>query len=476
MQYHELRQCRLAFERFCSRYEKFFPRRDQRKYLVPYLLGLLGPLERKSIEPIALEQGTDVRLLQHFIGASQWDERPLLVEHRRHVRQTLGSRNGVVLVDPTAFPKRGDKSVGVARQWCGQRGKTENCQVGVNLGYASERGHAFLDRRLYLPKAWASHLPRRQEAGIPDDVVFRPAWQLAYEMIRGVRDEGIPFCWVNGDEEFSKAPAFHDLLHQEGIRYIFETPVRTRVWMTLPRGRKRGPQGLSARLRELRPGRPRLTRVDEIAQELPKSAWKTVFIRNASKGPIWVRAVGLRVRFHRGLKKARPEGWLVISETLGQQPQRKFFVSNAESNTSLDALLTAAYSRWPIEQDHGQGKNETGLGHYETRTWRGWHHHTALSFLAHHFLVLQRDRLGEKIPRDDRRGGAPRVLGGLARRGPRAYERRPTHGVPTTQESRRAVVPLASSPRSPFAARSAPARRRSTRCGYCPSKLNINFT
>lgn len=148
MQYTELRRCRPAFEKFCARYEPFLKDKRQRQYLRPYLLGLLGPLERKSIEPIALEQGVDVKMLQHFIAASPWDEGPLLVEHRRHVRETVGSPNGVLILDPTTFPKRGDKTVGVQRQWCGEPGKQENCVAGINLSYASEFGHTFLDRRL----------------------------------------------------------------------------------------------------------------------------------------------------------------------------------------------------------------------------------------------------------------------------------------------------------------------------------------
>lgn len=403
MQYKELRQCRPDFEKFCKRYQELFRDKRQREHLRSYLQGLLGPLERKSIEPIALEQQTDVRMLQHFIGSSSWDDGAMLVKHQHHVIETIGSSNGVLILDPTAFPKRGDQSVGVARQWCGQLGKLENCQVGVNLTYVSEHGHTFLDRRLYLPRSWACDKARRKAAGVPEGVVFRRSWELAYEMILNARMQGVLHAWITGDEEFGKAPPLHDCLAQLGERYIFEIPVKARVFLTLPGSHIKGPKGLLKQLLEIRPGRPRLMRVDKIAEMLPERVFKPIHIRDASKGPITVQAVALRVRFQRRRSKDRPEGWLVLSQTMDQQRQLKFFESNAGPECSLESLLSAGYARWPIEQDHGQGKNETGLGHYETRTWQGWHHHTALSFLAHHFLVIQRNRLGKKISRDDNR-------------------------------------------------------------------------
>lgn len=442
MRYEELLQCQSAFDQFCRRYEKLFPRKDQRMYLEPYLRGLLGPLERKSIEPIALEQGVDVRLLQRFIGGSTWQDEPFLREHRRHVCETLGSPYAVLILDSTSFPKRGDQSVGVARQWCGQRGKEENCQVCVNLSYASPLGHTFLDRRLYLPRGWSADGVRRRLCGIPPEVAFRTSGQLANEMICTARSQEVPHAWITGDEEFGKVPWLHDDLDQQQQRYIFEVPVRTRVWLTLPKGRRRGPKGLLERLSEIGPGRPALMRVDQVVQRLPQRAYRSVRVRDASKGPIEVLAVRLRVRFHRGAKKARPQGWLIISETLDQRRQRKFFVSNAEPTCSFSSMLQAGYARWPIEQDHGQGKNETGLGHYETRSWLGWHHHTALSFLAHHFLVLQRNRLGEKISRNDCRGDPSRILRGVLQSWPVDPPAVVAYAVSPTSQPRSTSRPL----------------------------------
>jgi SRSO17 transposase len=382
----------------------------------------------------------------------------------------------VLILDPTTFPKRGDKTVGVQRQWCGERGKQDNCVAGSNLSYACESGHTFLDRRLYLPRSWSSDLPRRRAAGVPDDVVFRPDWQLAFEMVRNARAEGIPHAWLTGDEQFGKSPPLHDWLDELGERYILELPVRAQVWLTLPKPGRRGPISLLERLAQLRPGRPRLMRVDEIAEMLPDRAWTPLYVRDASKGPIVVQAVRLRVRFQRSGEDHRPEGWLLLSETLDQKRERKFFASNAGIRCSLDSMVSAGYSRWPIEQDHGQGKNETGLGDYETRTWRGWHHHTALSFLAHHFLVTQRNRLGEKIPRDDGRGDAPRDHGYVPARREAAGPGRGSHGVPPAAQPSSASWALEAGARSPRDARGARSRRRRSRPGRHGSQLNGDFT
>jgi SRSO17 transposase len=438
----ELTESIFEYRRFVRRYERLFGHKARRRYVDSYLRGLIGPLERKSIEPIALDQGVDMRRLQEFVGSSPWDAETILAEHRRHVRETFGSPNGILIIDPTSFPKRGDKSVGVARQWCGQLGKEENCVVGVHLAYASEKGHTPVDRRLYLPKTWSEDPVRRRSVGIPRDVVFRKSWELAYEMISYLRREGFPHAWITGDEEFGKVPLFRDWLNEDGERYILEVPCRVRVWVTLPRRRIRGPGGVSRRLRARGPGRPQLVRVDELARRLSSRAWSDHEVRDASKGPIRVRAALIRVLFHRSKERDRREGWLLITRALDQTAQVKYFQSNGAPHLSKEELLGAGFARWPVEQCHGQGKNETGLGDYETRSWLGWHHHTALSFLAHHWLVLERNRLGEKISRDDSRGSAASLLFRLTDGTPNTSELEAPDATPTTSQSECASVAL----------------------------------
>ena len=411
----------FEFRRFVRRYERIFHHQAQRRHFEAYLRGLIGPLERKSIEPIAVDQGVPWHRLEDFISRAHWDAEALLAEHIRHVRESLGSRRGIIIIDPTSFPKKGVASVGVARQWCGQLGKEENCVVGANLAYASEKGHTFLSRRLYLPKEWAGNRSCRRAVRVPDDVVFRTSGELAYEMIASVRRSALPHEWITGDEEFGKLPWLQDWLHADGERYVLEVPTTTRVWVTLPRRRKSGPIGLLKRLRVRGSGRPRLARVNDFGCELPDRAWSLHDVRDGSKGPIRVYAALVRVRFSRPKEVDRREGWLLIAQTLDQKAQTKYFLSNAGAEITTDALLAAGFARWPVEQCFGQGKNETGLGDYETRSWPGWHRHTALSFLAHHWLVLERTRLGEKISRDDPGGSTSRLLRRVAN-GPRPTE------------------------------------------------------
>ena len=432
----------FEFRRFVRRYEKIFRHKAQRQHFETYLRGLIGPLERKSIEPIALDQGVPWYQLEDFISRGQWDAEDLLAEHVRHVRESLGSRRGIIIIDPTSFPKKGSASVGVARQWCGQLGKEENCVVGVNLAYASEKGHTLLSRRLYLPRDWAEDHQRRRRARVPTEVVFRTSGELAYELIASARRSALLHAWITGDEEFGKLPWLQDWLHADGERYILEVPTTTRVWVALPRRRRMGPISHLRRLRVRGPGRPRLAQVKDLNRELPDRVWSLHDVRAGSKGPIRVYAALVRVTLNRHKPGDRRENWLLITQTLDQKAQTKYFLSNADANATTEELLAAGFARWPVEQCFGQGKNETGLGDYETRSWPGWHRHTALSFLAHHWLILERNRLGGKIPRDDRGGNTPRLLRRVANGQRRTEEAVANDAAPTETKSHSAHLAL----------------------------------
>lgn len=400
----DLHESVSRLEAFSRRYLPFFDRREQREHASRYVEGLLSALQRKSIEPIALEREDNVRCLQHFIGNGRWQDEPILREHQKHVTETLGEAGAVLVVDGKGFPKQGEHSVGVKRQYCGRLGKTANCQVGEFLAYVSSKGHTLIDRRLYLPEDWAKDMARRRKCHVPDEIEFRTGWELALEMIEQTQ---VPYEWITGDERYGNIPEFKDRLNQQGKRYVLEVPRNTHYWVQAPhflkRPRTMGRPPIHPPLRKDSPGH--LSAEDAVGL-LTKGGWKQIRIRGGEKGPMEVEAMAARVRCVRSTRHPDREVWLLITRTLEKEPEYKYFESNAGGRTSLCNLLRVAYSRWPIEQCFEQTNQETGLAHYETRSWAGWHHHITLTMLAHHFLVTERIRLGEKTARDDGgRGG-----------------------------------------------------------------------
>lgn len=412
----ELREALRDLAEFARRYQRLFGRPELGRHAQSYLRGLLSRAERKSVEPIALEEGATVRTLQHFVGQARWRDERVIQEHQRHVSETLGSRDGVLIFDGSGFPKQGQHSAGVARQWCGNLGKEDNCQVGVFLGYASEKGHTLLDRRLYLPRHWAEDRERRIECHVPDIVSFKSSWELAWEMYVEARRQAVPHGWVTGDEDFGKVHALSDLLHTYGQSYVFEVATNTAVYDEPPRFRKAfkrrtgRPAGKPGVVGSLKP-----VTVTKIIEDLDKKDWELYRIRDGEKGPLEVEATRVQIWLSRDLMPSRP-AWLVATRTRGPKPERKYFLAECSWRTSLQEILRAAFSRWSIEQCFEQGKQELGMDQYETRSWAGWHHHMTLVILAHHFLVLERGKRGKKGAglhrRRDRSGfaRAPRAL------------------------------------------------------------------
>jgi SRSO17 transposase len=373
-------------------------RKEQAHWGLKYLQGLLLPIERKSIEPMALAlDGGDVQAMQQFIGQGQWQDDLLLRQHWRLVDETLGEADGVYIVDGSDVPKQGEHSVGVARQWCGHVGKVDNCQAGMFAAYASRKGYTLLDRRLYLPEEWfdAAHRERWCKCGIPDATLFKTKQALALEMVQASVTEGGPrFRWLTCDEAFGRDGAFLDGIAALGRWYCAEVPHDTQVWLTRPatavptwRGRGRRP-----RKARLVTGEPAPQRVDQLAAAVPLDAWQPYLIKEGSKGPLvaefaFQRGVAVRA----GLPG--PDGWLVFRRGLGENPELKVYLSNAPTHTPVAALVRVAGMRWPIETAFEESKGGLGLDHYEVRSWLGWHHHMTLCLLAHHFLVRARQRV-----------------------------------------------------------------------------------
>jgi SRSO17 transposase len=400
----DLRQALPLFHDFVRR---FAPRviadertESRQERMDAYLRGLLLDAEStKTAESIALKVHGDpsqVRMTQVFLGQSPWPDEPLRAELVLWVDQEIGSAQGTLIVDESGFPKWGDKSVGVARQYCGATGKIDNCQMGVFLAYASTAGHTLLDERLYLTEEWARDAKRRQEAGVPEGVVFRTKPELALELIRCVGPK-VRHGWVTFDEGYGKDPGFLSGLEELDERYIGEVPKSCRVWLQRPRVTEPKP-GRSGRPRQkARVGarQPKPQTVEEIAAALPSSAWKRLRFREGSQGTQQAHFARVRVVAERD-DLPGPDLWLVIERSCDQAPYLKYYLSNAAPNCPLLEMVQAGHNRWPVEDCFLRGKQEVGLDDYEVRGWRGWHHHMTLTMLALWFLVLQKRRLGEK--------------------------------------------------------------------------------
>lgn len=381
-----------------SEFADLYYRLEQAHWGYMYLQGLMAPIESKAIQPMAMAlKGGNVQAMQQFVGQGRWPDEKLLKKHWRLVDETLGEEDGVWIVDGSGFPKKGEHSVGVARQWCGQLGKVENCQVGVFAAYASWKGYTLLDRRLYLPEEWfdADHQERWEKCGIPEDTPFRKKPQLALEMLEAVVAEDVlRFRWVACDEDYGKDPAFLDGVAGLERWYFAEVPHSTRVWETRPRtavpewsGRGRRPSR-----EQVVPGEPEAQRVDAIAATVPEEEWKLYHIKEGSKGPM-VAAFAFRrvVAVRDGLPG--PKVWLVLRRSLGEEPELKTYLSNAPAATPGTELARVSGMRWPVETAMEDGKDQLGMDEYMVRTWLGWHHHMTESILAHHFLVRVQQRL-----------------------------------------------------------------------------------
>jgi SRSO17 transposase len=400
-----------------AHFASLFQRSEQRAWALTYLQGQLADLERKSIEPMALAHPDgNVQAMQQFISLGAWDDAAVLKTHQQLVADTLGDANtGVLILDGCDFPKQGSHSVGVARQWCGALGKVANCQASVVACYASQHGYTLVDRRLYMPKQWftRAYQDRRERCGVPADLAFQTQPELAWTLIERLHAEQVlPFEWVIGDEHFGNNPVLLDRIAAVKLHYLMEVPHDTLVWQQRPATAVPPPSGKKGRP----PQRARLVadaptplRVDALASD-SSLQWVAYQIQEGAKGPLIALFAFVRVVLVReGLPGA--EVWLLLRRSLGERPQLKTYLSNAPASTAQAILVRKSGMRWPIEAAILECKSELGMDHYEVRSWRGWHHHMTMSLLAHHFLVQQRCRLGEKNGGADSAASAAPIAG-----------------------------------------------------------------
>lgn len=396
-----------AVTHYLHDFDGCFGRVTARRHLDTYVLGQLGPLERKSIEPMADASGTPPRTLQEFLGLYRWDESAMRDRLQQRVAERHGHPESVGLIDETSFVKKGDQTAGVQRQHCGAVGKQENCVVSVHLGYATPEFHTLLDGDLFLPEdTWHADRKRCRAAGIPDTVVYRPKWRIALEQLDRARGNGVRLAWLTFDEGYGGKPPFLRELDQRGQNYMGEIPKSFRVWTKPPAvlyREKEGTAGVPGRPRKL----PRLkvqnnptVEVRNVATYSPlfrRDEAQNYRVKDGSKGPMVWQVQRLRVWLEdeNGLPTA-PHILLVARNVLHPE-EIKYFLSNAPPDAPTETLLLVAFSRWKIERMFEEGKGELGMDHFEVRKYLALRRHLILSCVSYQFLAeFHQQHRGEK--------------------------------------------------------------------------------
>jgi SRSO17 transposase len=363
-------------------------RREQRDHARTYLAGLVSDLKHKTAESIAYRHDQERHGLQHFVGSSTWDHRPLLRELAGQVGREIGTPDGVIVFDPSGFAKKGNASVGVQRQWLGRLGKVDNGQVGVFMAYASHREHALVDVRLYLPRAWAKDRARRKRCGIPKAQCYRTRHELALEMLKETGPL-LPHGWVTGDDEMGRSSRFRAELRHRNEHYLLAVPSNTTV------------RDLEGAKPEWSGHGPHPKRAFEQARtwskSLPPEAWRRIEVGDGERGPLFVELVATRVVARTDRGRIGPEELLVVIRGLDEDGATKhdYYLSDAPPETLPGVLARVAKAEHRVERCLQRGKSEAGLAESQVRTWSGWHHHQALSLIAGWFLV-QEARRGKK--------------------------------------------------------------------------------
>jgi SRSO17 transposase len=363
---------------FHALFRDCFVRREPREHFFRYMVGQFSALERKSIEPIAVQtEASSIRAMQRSLSDTQWNDARMLQTYHQQVAKEMGAPDGVIIVDESGFVKKGQDSVGVARQYCGTLGKVDNCQVGVFAAYASRQGYALVDKRLFLPEQWWSdaYASRRAQCNVPKEAVFQTKPQLAAAMVRRLHERGtLPFRYITADCLYGNSPEFWATTTKS---YTYKGERRTKRVVTTPEA---PPQSVA-----------------QLAQQIGPRSWYRRTVSEGTKGPIVYEFARKRVTLCQDDQPAHTV-WLVIKRTLGAEPTYWYYISNAPVSTPLRVFVWLSGVRWAIEQGFEETKTELGMAHYELRKYTGWHHHMLTCMLAHFFLWRVKMRLGKKSP------------------------------------------------------------------------------
>jgi len=387
----QVEKCAKRLQQFLADLLEPLGRSERKHWNEVYVRGLLLDGERKSIEPLAARMGEgNVQAMQQLVGQSPWDWMPVWERLAQRMTAELEPDSAWV-IDDTDFPKQGEHSVGVERQYSGTLGKVGNCQVAVSVHHVGEQGHSILGWRLYLPESWAKDGQRREEAGIPQDVGFKTKWQLGLDIIDQARSWGLLDRIVVSDGGYGESTEFRDGLEARHLPYVVGISPTLGVWTAPPKATipPRHP-GRGAPATRYDYGQPRPLSVHEAAVQA--KGWKSIRWRQGTKGWLESRFVAMRVQPSHGFVRGEPphkEVWLLVEWPELEKEPTKYFLCDLPETYILRRLVRLAKCRWKIEQDYQQLKEELGLDHYEGRSWIGWHHHTTLVMMARAFLTLE---------------------------------------------------------------------------------------
>lgn len=397
MSVEEIKGLRRELYRYCRKFDGCIKDPRTRKHLRTYVNGQLSNLPRKNVEQVALEAGTAVRTLQEFLSIHRWDDAAAGTRLREIVQKKHGDPNAIGVIDETSHVKKGKKTAGVKRQWCGSMGKVDNCVVTVHLGFVSGDFHTFLDGDLFLPEgSWSQDRQRREEAGIPEEVVYRPKWRIALDLLKRTLAEGVEMKWVTADEAYGRAMEFRDEVEEMGLLYVVEIPSNLVGWTKPPKIAPVGTlseAGYPSRVRRLAPDAKKARPVSEL-WERGGPSWERWTIKETEKGPsVWeVRETD----FYPTLGDYPGERLRLVIAHEVLTGKVKYFLTNAPREVSLGEVLHVAFSRWRIERVFEDGKGEIGLDHFEVRNYKSLIRHLILSMISFYFLADQTQRLKEK--------------------------------------------------------------------------------
>ena len=393
--YPDLLAWRGSFLAFHERFVRLFPRKATRQQSAKYLRGLLSSAERKNGWQLAEIYGDEAPdKTQRLLFLVKWDCDEARNELQNYVFEHLGDEDAIGILDETGFLKKGTKSAGVGRQYSGTAGKIENCQVGTFVAYVSKRGHALIDRRLYLPKAWIEDPERRAEAKIPSDIQFETKPEQARAMLIEAWERGAPMRWVTGDEVYGHASALREAIAARGRQYVFAVSSTAPIWRKRPKMVRTQTETGGRPQQNARVSARHMT-VAEVVSRWPSKKWRTLTSSQGAKGPIRYDWAAERV-VERVDDLPGRDAWLVARRSLSDHTDVAYYLSNAAKSESLETMVQVAAQRYRIEQCFEEAKGETGLDQYEVRHFQSWYRHITLSMMAHAWLAVTRAEANER--------------------------------------------------------------------------------